>query len=106
MKKNCWEEKKCGREPNGSKVKEFGVCPATSLKVINGVNGGINGGRACWAIAGTLCGGKIQGSFALKLTNCMNCQFFKDVFIEEDKKGTYVPTGKVLKMLNPDKTNQ
>jgi len=26
---NCWEYKKCGREPGGIKVHELGVCPAT-----------------------------------------------------------------------------
>jgi hypothetical protein len=30
-KLNCWEVKKCGREPGGVKVKELGVCPASEL---------------------------------------------------------------------------
>jgi len=28
-KLNCWEFKKCGRQPGGPKVAELGVCPAT-----------------------------------------------------------------------------
>jgi len=34
-------------------------------------------GHSCWAIAGTLCGGKVQGSIAQKKDNCMSCEVFK-----------------------------
>lgn len=85
-KMNCWEFKKCGREPGGAKSEELGVCPAANEIKVNAVNGGKNGGRVCWVIAGTLCGGKVQGSFATKLTNCMECEFYKLVFKEEDDK--------------------
>jgi hypothetical protein len=83
MKQNCWQVKQCGREPAGAKVKELGVCPAATETRTNGVNSGRNGGRACWALAGTLCGGKLQGSFAQKLANCMACDFYKTVGQEE-----------------------
>lgn len=63
---NCWEYKKCGRERGGSKAAELGVCPAYP-----------NGGRECAKVAGTLCGGKVQGSFATKLGSCMQCEFYK-----------------------------
>ncbi len=79
MKSNCWEYKRCGREPGGTKVAEFGVCPAATESRANGVNGGMNGGRACWALSGTLCGGRVQGSFAMKLGNCMSCDFYQTV---------------------------
>jgi hypothetical protein len=82
-KKNCWEFKKCGREPGGSKSAEFGVCPASSEKRVNRVHGGMNGGRACWALTGTFCGGVVQGTFAAKLRNCMDCEFYKLVGTEE-----------------------
>jgi len=82
---NCWETKKCGREVGGAKVVELGVCPAASENKLNNVNNGKNGGRACWALAGTLCGGTVQGSFASKLTNCMTCDFYKQVMVEEGK---------------------
>lgn len=49
----------------------------------DGTNGGKNGGRACWAIAGTLCGGKVQGFYAPKTANCMQCEFFGNVSTEE-----------------------
>jgi hypothetical protein len=83
QKLNCWEIKKCGREPGGSKSKELGVCPAASDTESDGINHGKNGGRICWAIAGTFCGGKIQGDFAQKQVSCMACEVFKRVKAEE-----------------------
>jgi hypothetical protein len=82
-KLNCWEIKKCGREPGGSKAKERGVCPATSNSSCNGLNGGKNGGRICWAIAGTFCGDKVQGDFAQKSVSCMSCEIFRQVKADE-----------------------
>jgi len=97
-KKNCWEFKNCGRQPGGIKVAELGECPAATMIVVNGLNSGKNGGRCCWVIAGTLCGGKVQGTFATKLTNCMACEFYKLVGQEE---GTaYVRSPEILKKIN------
>ncbi len=84
MKTNCWEFKKCGRQPGGSKVDDLGVCPAAVEKSIDGIHGGKNAGRACWAVAGSLCGGKIQGTYARKLNNCWRCDFMNSVKREED----------------------
>ncbi len=64
MKLNCWEFKKCGREPGGAKVEELGVCPAATDCRLDGVHGGHSSGRACWVIAGTYCRGQVQGEFA------------------------------------------
>lgn len=75
--------KKCGREPNGSKAKELGICEAATCTKVNGVKNGKNGGRICWAITGTLCGGKLQGTFAAKIANCLQCEFYKKVQKEE-----------------------
>ena len=88
-KQNCWEYKKCGREPGGSKVVELGVCPAAVELRTNGANSGKNAGRACWAVTGTFCGGQVQGTFASKLSNCIQCEFYKLVIQEEgnDYKG-------------------
>ncbi len=82
-KQNCWEFKKCGREENGEKVHDMGVCPAAADTGCDGLNEGENGGRICWAIAGTFCGGAVQGSFAEKQLSCMTCDFFKRVEEEE-----------------------
>jgi hypothetical protein len=64
---NCWDVKKCGRTPGGNKVKEYGVCPAYP-----------NNGQSCWNVAGTFCGGKVQGDAAQKRGGCLTCNFFKD----------------------------
>ncbi len=84
VKKNCWEFKNCGRQPGGAKAAELGVCPATTLEDLDGAHGGKNGGRACWAVVGSLCGGKIQGTYAQKLHNCWRCEFMNIVKREEE----------------------
>ena len=81
---NCWEFKHCGREPGGSKIKELGICPASSSGEHNGINNGANGGRYCWAVAGTFCKGEIQGTAAMKRLSCLSCEFFNSVKDEED----------------------
>ncbi len=97
VKLNCWEVKKCGRQPGGPKAVELGVCPASVEMKLDGSNMGKMGGRACWAIAGTLCGGKIQGTYAMKLANCMECEFFKAVRQEEGEK--YQSSKELIKKL-------
>jgi hypothetical protein len=84
-KENCWEYKKCGRQPGGDKIAELGPCPAVSCFKAHEINDGINGGRACWAIAGTFCGGQVQGIFIEKHKDCVNCDFFHQVANEEGK---------------------
>ena len=83
MKKNCWEIKKCGRQEGGEHVHDLGICPATTEKKLDGTHGVENAGRACWVVAGTMCGGKVQGTFAKKFENCGVCDFFKAVRDEE-----------------------
>jgi len=57
----CWEYMQCGRDVN-DEIK----CPSYP-----------HFGRVCWAVAGTLCAGKIQGTFAQKIDNCRDCKFYK-----------------------------
>jgi len=76
---NCWEFRTCGREPGGAHVHELGACPAATETRVDGVNAGKNGGRTCWAIAGTMCSGRVQGTYAAKMTNCQSCEFYKNV---------------------------
>lgn len=80
---NCWELKGCGREPGGAKEVELGVCAAAIADHVDGLNHGHNGGRICWAVTGTLCGGKVQGSFAEKRLSCMTCEVFERIRNEE-----------------------
>ena len=87
---NCWEFKKCGREPGGARVAELGACPVPKADM-SGFNSGTHGGRICWAIAGTLGGGKIQGTFAQKAANCMACEFYLAVRREEGSTFKLMP---------------
>ncbi len=80
---NCWEFKKCGREPDGENADEFGICPSTIETKYDGVHGGKNAGRVCWVVAGTLCKGEIQGTFAQKINNCQKCDFHLQVLSDE-----------------------
>ena len=61
----------------------MGVCPAASDASLNNMNGGTNGGRICWAIAGTFCGGKVQGDHAQKSASCIMCEVLKQIKAEE-----------------------
>ncbi len=83
---NCWEVKKCGREPGGTHVHDLGVCPAAVEARLDTVHGGRNAGRSCWAVAGTLCQGEVQGTFAQKYRNCETCEFYQQVKSEEFPK--------------------
>jgi two-component system, NtrC family, sensor kinase len=61
MQEKCWEYMKCGRDQD-SALK----CPAYP-----------NFGRTCWAVAGTFCEGKAQGTFAQKYESCQKCEFYQ-----------------------------
>jgi two-component system NtrC family sensor kinase len=61
QKIKCWEYKKCGRDKDASTK-----CPAYP-----------NFGRICWAVAGTFCEGKVQGTFAQKYEDCRKCDFYQ-----------------------------
>ena len=89
-KKHCWEFMECGREPGGSNVDEFGICPASTTLRYDKINGGNFAGRFCWFVSGTLCNGFIQGTFATKIKNCINCPFFLDVARQEGKSIVFI----------------
>ncbi len=74
---NCWEFKKCGREPGGRLATRRGVCPAASFAAADGYLGGTNGGRACCFVAGTLCEENLQGTYRDKGKDCMDCDFYQ-----------------------------
>ncbi len=63
MQEKCWEYMKCGRDQD-SALK----CPAYP-----------NFGRTCWAVAGTFCEGKAQGTFAQKYESCQKCEFYQKI---------------------------
>ena len=97
MKKNCWEQIECGREPGGKAVEKLGVCPAATEQRLNGKNSGKNGGRACWVIAGSFCEGKVQGVHLEKVEHCMSCDFFWKV--KEEEGDSYVSPTDLVELL-------
>jgi hypothetical protein len=80
MKKNCWDVKKCNRCLTAAGEES---CPVCREERLDGVHGGLNGGRACWTISHTLCGGDKQGTFGDKFKNCQDCDFYNLVRAEE-----------------------
>jgi hypothetical protein len=64
---NCWEIKKCQRQKAGKKENELGECIASKKRM----------GHSCWAVAGTFCGGKIQGTIAQKIRYCTSCKVYE-----------------------------
>lgn len=94
LKKSCWEVKQCGREPGGINVQELGACPAATASYADGVNDGKNGRRCCWVIAGTLCGGKVQGTFAKKFGNCQRCNFYQ--MVKQEQGGSFWLSATIL----------
>ncbi len=97
-KLNCWEFKKCGREIGGDNAFELGVCPAATDVMLYGVNNGVNAGRACWVINGTMCYGSVEGTFAQKFKGCAQCQFY--AYVKAGEGENFVPTVALLKMLD------
>ena len=57
----CYERKKC--------TKKDCICYGKGV-------------TRCWQIAGTFCGGKVQGAFAKKYDNCSKCEVFKEATSE------------------------
>ncbi|MBF0457910.1 MAG: hypothetical protein HQK99_08455 [Nitrospirae bacterium] len=98
-KVNCWEFNKCGREPGGDKVEELGVCPVTIATSFNGLHGGTNAGRACWAVPFACGDAEGKMSFASKIRKCTQCEFHHLVIKEEDK---YQSALKHLKKFNKE----
>ena len=97
MKKNCWEFMECGREPDGVNVDELGICPTPIAAKANGIHEGKNGGRCCWAIAGTLSGKEVQCTFAKRLSSCFNCKFYERVTQEEIY---FLTTAQIMKTMD------
>ena len=96
---NCWEFMRCGREAGGAKAAELGVCPAATDQSYDGINGGTRAGRICWAVAGTCCGGRVQGSFAEKRASCLSCDFYR--LVHSQKQETHRKT-RFLQFLERD----
>ncbi|MEH6472889.1 MAG: hypothetical protein V7752_16740 [Halopseudomonas sp.] len=95
---NCWEFQNCGRQPDGHSVKELGACPVPVEGRVDGTNKGVNAGRACWAVAGSLCKGEVQGTFANKLMDCGDCKFAHKVM--DEQKDNFTNAKQILAKLH------
>lgn len=72
MKENCWDFRNCTKMD----------CPVRTEERLDGVHGGSNAGRACWAVSSTYCMG-IQGTCLDKKPFCNVCAFYQKVRREE-----------------------
>ena len=98
---NCWEYMKCGREPSGDLVDNFGVCPASVERTLDNIHDGNNGGRACWIIAGSSQGHeKIECVFAKVHKGCENCDFYH--IVQEEEGPSFLDKGELLRRLSPE----
>lgn len=65
---NCWEKKNCSKKG----------CPAY-----------LNSSGRCWLVAGTMCGGKVQGEFALKYKSCTECDVYQESVFQDPSAEIY-----------------
>ncbi len=84
MKKNCWEVKACKK---CTTILGDDCCPVCKEVKLDGVHDGVNGGRACWTIPRTKCGGSTQRVFGNKFDNCTACNFYN--MVKEEEKGSF-----------------
>jgi hypothetical protein len=84
-RRNCWQVRDCGRQLGGDNAEALGVCPAALPNEFDGYNQGEHGGRFCWGVAGTLCSGKVEGTLAKKLLDCIRCEFLQRVQEEQGR---------------------
>src|SRR5450756_1298959 len=94
MKKNCWEVKACERFTS---ILGDASCPVCKETKLHGIHGGVNGGRACWTIPHTKCGGITQGRFGNKFANCRECNFYN--MVRNEEKGAFQLSATILSTL-------
>lgn len=78
-KLNCWEFKKCGREPGGRNIAQYGICSIPVAVDSDGMNDGKNGGRACWLWRESACGDIMRKCSVEEIRECRECDFYKSV---------------------------
>ncbi len=82
-RENCWEYKDCGGSRNGVCQSAKDICPVLFETRLDGVYGGMNGGRACWMVEGTMCRRRMPASFFQRFKICKACDFYQAVRAEE-----------------------
>ncbi|CAK8720920.1 hypothetical protein KKHLCK_10120 [Candidatus Electrothrix laxa] len=82
---NCWQFKKCGREPGGKNVLQTGVCSVAIEIEADGIHKGKNGGRCCWVITNSALDEDTPHGFCLnKIQGCRECNFY--LFVKKSEK--------------------
>ena len=69
---DCWDYMHCGREKKGENVDELGICPAYPEH-----------GKHCAHVVGTLCAGRVQGTFADKEHSCLQCSYYNSIHYDK-----------------------
>jgi len=64
----CWEKKKCTKND----------CPAYGDRT-----------HRCWLTVGTMCGGKVQGEFAIKYKSCTECDVYRETVFGDPVNEVY-----------------
>ena len=97
---NCWQYRRCGREPGGENVSELGICNAALPSKNDLVNHGKNSGRICWTIADTKCDGEPTCKILDDINTCLTCEFLKYVTQQERQKFILFPEEKTYQIVN------
>jgi hypothetical protein len=82
-KQNCWEFWRCAEKADSSLFEGPDGCPVMTAEDADGINGGYNGGRSCWAIVGTLSPNVTKRHHAGKTSSCLQCAFYQAIQTEE-----------------------
>ncbi|MCI5219061.1 MAG: hypothetical protein D3914_07680 [Candidatus Electrothrix sp. LOE2] len=72
---NCWEFKKCGREPGGRNIEKYGCCSVPVSIEYDGMNNGKNGGRSCWILRESACEKIMRACRVDEIKECRQCHF-------------------------------
>jgi len=80
---NCWEFKKCGREPDGENAEKLGVCETSVESKFDGINHGNNAGRYCWKVKISEENNNVADKTLSAIMTCIECDFFIKVKAEE-----------------------
>ena len=72
---NCWEFMKCGRDKGALALESYDMRSCHVYPFY---------GKKCATVAGTLCGGKVQGSYAMKIFDCAKCDFYNSKYYQHN----------------------
>lgn len=98
-KPNCWEVLGCTGLMENKPGRKC-LCPALTAKELDSLHGGLHGGRACWAVDGTFCNEKPQGSHIEKQEDCGNCGF--KVSVRTSEGSLFLETDMLISILNKE----